>query len=112
MTAEGWTLKTDRTGEAVVVTLAGELDMRATFGLEPELERLTRDTDARTLVVDMGGVEFMDSSALGLLLATQERLRAHGIQFLLANPSGGVRRMLELTGAGDALSVTAWPPGR
>jgi anti-anti-sigma factor len=53
----------------------------------------------------------MDSSALGLLLATQQRLQAHGIRFLLANPSGGVRRMLQLTGTGAALSVTAWPPG-
>jgi anti-sigma B factor antagonist len=105
-------LKTNRTGEAVVVTLAGELDMRATFGLEPELERLTRDTDAEALVIDMDGVEFMDSSALGLLLTTQQRLRDHGIRFLLANPSRGVRRMLELTGVADALSVTAWPPGR
>jgi anti-anti-sigma factor len=112
MTAKQWTSKAERTGEALVVTLAGELDMNATFGLELELERLTQDTDARALVVDMDGVEFMDSSALGLLLATQERLRAHGIRFLLANPSRAVRRMLELTGAGDALSVTPWPSGR
>lgn len=111
MTGEGWTLKADRTGDTVVVTLAGELDMAATFRLEPELERLTTNTGARALVVDMDGVEFMDSSALGLLLATQQRLQAHGIRFLLANPSGGVRRMLELTGTGAALSVTAWPPG-
>ena len=112
MTGKGWTFKTARTGETVVVALAGELDMAATFGLEPELERLTQDTDATALVVDMDGVEFMDSTALGLLLATQQRLQAHGMRFLLANPSGGVRRMLELTGAADALSVTAWPPGR
>jgi anti-anti-sigma factor len=112
MTAEDWTLATERTEEAVVVTLAGELDMKATFALEPELERLTQDTDARVLVVDMDGVEFMDSSVLGLLLATQQRLQAQGIRFLLANPSRGVRRILELTGAGDALSVTAWPLGR
>jgi anti-anti-sigma factor len=111
MGAGGWTWRADRTGETVVVTLAGEIDMAATFRLEPELERLTRDTGARALVVDMDAVEFMDSSALGLLLATQQRLRADGIRFLLANPSAGVRRMLELTGAGHALSVTAWPPG-
>jgi anti-sigma B factor antagonist len=109
---ESWTSKTDRTGETVVVTLAGELDMAATFRLEPELERLTRDADVRAVVIDIDGVEFMDSSALGLLLATQQRLQGHGIGFRLANPSRGVRRMLKLTGAGNALSVTAWPPRR
>jgi anti-sigma B factor antagonist len=101
---------TDRAGENLVVTLSGEFDAATTFWLEPKLEELTRDTDARALVVDMGGVTFMDSSALGLLLATQQRLQAEGLRFLVANPSRGVRRMLELTGAGDALSLTAWPP--
>jgi anti-anti-sigma factor len=111
MSADGLTVTTDRTGEAIVVTVAGELAMGTTFRLEPELERLTRDTDAGALVVEMSGVTFMDSSALGLLLATEQRLQADGIRFLVANPSPPVRRILELTGAGAALAITAWPPG-
>jgi anti-sigma B factor antagonist len=106
---ERFTFKADRTGETTVVTLAGELDMAATFRIEPELERLTRGTGIRTLVLRMHGVEFMDSTALGLLLATQQRLRSEGIRFVLADPSDSVRRMLELTGAGEALVVTPWP---
>jgi anti-anti-sigma factor len=98
-----------RTGESVVATLSGELDMPATFRLEPELERATRQPGVRSLVIDMGGVDFIDSAGLGLLLATHERLRADQIRFALANPSPSVRRMLELTGAGDTLAVTAAP---
>jgi anti-sigma B factor antagonist len=109
MSAQGLTLTTDRAGESVVVTLAGEFDVVSTFWLEPRLERLTRDADARALVVDMSGITFMDSSALGLLLAIQHRLQGEGMQLLVANPSPGVRRILELTGAGDALSLTDWP---
>jgi anti-anti-sigma factor len=111
MTAERFTFTADRAGETVVVTLLGELDMATTFRLEPELERLSREGDVSALVIDMQGVEFMDSSVLGLLLATQQRLRVEGIRFMLANPSGSVRRMLELTGVTDALMVTTWPPG-
>jgi anti-anti-sigma factor len=109
MSRESFTFKADRAGETAVVTLAGELDMAATFRIEPELERLTRDDEVRTLVADMEGVEFIDSSGLGLLLATEQRLRADGIRFVVANPSRGVRRMLELAGAGDDLAVIAWP---
>jgi anti-sigma B factor antagonist len=111
MPAVNFTFKARRSGETAVVTLAGELDMAATFRIEPELERLTRDTGVRALVVDMSGVEFMDSTVLGLLLATQQRLRSEGTTFLLANPSDGVRRILKLTGAGAALSVTTALPG-
>jgi anti-sigma B factor antagonist len=110
MAAEQFTFTADRAGETTVVTLGGELDMAATFRLEPELERLSRNDDVSALVIDMQDVAFMDSSALGLLLATQHRLRAEGLRFLLANPSGSVRRMLELTGVADALAVTTWPP--
>jgi anti-anti-sigma factor len=110
MSGDGLTVTTDRTGETVVVTLVGELAAGTTFRLEPELERLTRGTGARTLVVDMSGVTFMDSASLGLLLATQQRLQADGVRFVVANPSAAVRRILELTGAGVALSPTDWPP--
>ena len=96
MAAERFTFTADRAGETVVVTLLGELDMATTFRLEPELERLSRDDDVSALVIDMQGVEFMDSSALGLLLATRQQLKANGIRFRLANPSASARRMLEL----------------
>jgi anti-sigma B factor antagonist len=109
MSAERFNFKANRAGETTVVTLAGELDMAATFRIEPELERLTRDPAVRTLVADLDGVEFMDSSGLGLLLATEQRLRADGVRFVVANPSQSVRRMLELTGTGDELAVMTWP---
>ena len=98
-----------RSGESVVATLSGELDMFATFRLEPDLERVTRQPGVRALVIDVGGVDFIDSAGIGLLLATHERLRAERIRFALANPSPSVRRMLKLTGAADTLAVTAAP---
>jgi anti-anti-sigma factor len=79
MAIDGFTFEADRTGDTVVVRLAGELDMQAGFQLEPALERLTRDPSTQALVVDMEGVEFMESTALGLLLALRERLQADDI---------------------------------
>jgi anti-anti-sigma factor len=111
MTLDRFTFSADRAGETAVVTLAGEIDMAATFRLEPELERVSREGEVSALVIDLRGVEFMDSSALGLLLATQERLRAEGVGFQVANPSASARRLLELTGVANALTVTTQPPG-
>ncbi len=110
MAINGFTFEADRARDTVVVTLAGELDMQAGFQLEPALERLTRDPSTRALVVDMSGVEFMDSSALGLLLALRERLQADDIQLLVANPSVPARRLLALTAVGDVLPMGEWPP--
>ena len=95
-----------RSGDTVVAEVFGELDMAATFRLEQELERVTREPGVRNLVIDLDGVEFIDSAGLGLLLATHERLRAAQVRLELANPSPSVRRMLELTGAGAELPLT------
>jgi anti-anti-sigma factor len=106
----GYRFEAERAGDTAVARLAGEIDMAATFRIEPELERLTRENEIHTLVIDVSGVQFMDSTALGLLLATQGRLQAAGIRFLLADPPAGIQRILDVTGAGEALSVTTWPP--
>ena len=99
-------LEASRSGDSVAATLSGALDMFATFRLEPDLERLTRQPGVRALVIDLGGVDFIDSAGLGLLLATHERLRAERVRFTLANPSPSVRRMLDLTGAAETLAVS------
>ena len=100
-------LKAERSGDTVVAAVSGELDMAATFRLEQDLERLYGEPGVRKLVIDLGDVEFIDSAGLGLLLATHAQLRAAEIQLELANPSRSVRRMLELTGAGTELPLTA-----
>ena len=93
-------------GGTVVVALAGELDMSATFRLEPELERLVDEEATHTLVLDMERVTFMDSSALGLVLTTEQRLQAEDVRFVVAEPSGAVRRIFEATGAADTIVIT------
>jgi anti-sigma B factor antagonist len=108
--AEELTSRTTRTDDAVVVTLAGELEMSATFWLEPELERLTEGDDVAALLLDMAGVHFMDSAALGLLLATQARLQSAGIRFAVVDPSPAVRRILRATGTAGVLGVDSPPP--
>jgi anti-anti-sigma factor len=104
-------VQTQRAGDTIVAAVSGELDMNATFHLEPELERVAQEPGVRNVVIDLGGVEFIDSAGLGILLATQERCRACEVGFRLANPSPSVRRILHLTGAGIGLPVSDDEPG-
>jgi anti-anti-sigma factor len=97
----------ERSDDTVVATLSGELDMAATFRLEPDLERIAAEPGVQKLVIDLGDVEFIDSAGLGLLLATHERLRTDEVELQLTNPSASVRRMLEVTGAGLELPIRA-----
>src|SRR5512142_1552396 len=85
----------DRRDDAVVVSLAGELDL---YNAE-EVRRALLDTlaDGAELVVVLAEVTFIDSTALGVLIEARSRL-ADRSGFRLAAPGLEVRRALEVSG--------------
>jgi anti-sigma B factor antagonist len=85
--------------------LAGDLDMAAAFRLEPELDRLLAAPGVAALVLDLDGVEFVDSSGLGALLAVRDRATQIGADFRIARASASVQRILELTGTRSVLGA-------
>ena len=100
-----------RVGQSLKLTITGELDMAATFRLEPELDRLLDAQDLLRLEIDLAGVIFLDSSGLGLLLAMRERAHQRGIAMVIVSVSARVQRILEVSGIGAVLDK-AEPPSR
>lgn len=93
-----------RAEESLELTIAGELDMAATFKLEPELDRLLEEPDVRRVQCDLAGVSFVDSAGLGLLLALRERAQDRGIEMTVVSVSAPVRRILAVSGIGPVLT--------
>lgn len=85
----------DQRGERTVLTVAGEIDM----GSAPELRRHvdTLDVSSVTLVLDLEGVGFVDSSGLGALLGIKKQLDRSGGSLILANASPAVARIIDIT---------------
>jgi anti-anti-sigma factor len=90
-------------GTTAEVALNGDLDMAAAFKLEPTIERLVAENDVGELVLDLGGVSFMDSAGLGSLLSTHERLHQLGVDAKVQRPSEAVERVLDVSGARSVL---------
>ena len=90
-------------GPTRVVTLAGEADVTARH-LQDALAAEAA-AGSLLLVVDLSRLTFMDSWALQVVLKAAQSLRRAGGRLVLAGPSGGVRRILELTGAGTLVPV-------
>jgi anti-sigma B factor antagonist len=87
---------TDRRNGAVIVSLAGELDL---YNAE-EVRRALLETLADApdvLVVDLEGVTFIDSTALGVLIEARSRMDDRS-GFRLAAPGLEARRALEVSG--------------
>lgn len=92
-------------GDAVVVKLAGELDLYNAHAVREELTKQTSRQPAR-LVVDLGAVTFIDSTGLGVLIEARSRLENHAA-FLLAAPGLETRRALEVSGLDRHFAVYA-----
>ncbi len=85
-----------RSGDAVVVRLAGELDL---YNAHVVRETLFESASAQPerLVVDLSAVKFIDSTALGVLIEARTKLPNRGA-FLLAAPGLETKRALSVSG--------------
>jgi anti-sigma B factor antagonist len=96
-------LGVEEVGTAVVVRLGGELDLYNAAQVGMALADACAQAPER-LVVDLEKVEFIDSTALGVLIETRTKLDNRG-GFLLAAPGLQTRRALEISGLDKLFAV-------
>lgn len=87
-----------------VVEVHGDLDMASQPQLRDGLERVI-DAGAAQVVVDLTGVAFMDSSALGALVVVFKALRDGGGRLCLAGVQQPVRSLLSITSVDRVIDV-------
>jgi anti-anti-sigma factor len=90
----------------VEITVRGELDMSAAPDLADAIARARKGADL--VVLDLGGVTFLDSSAIGALVASGRDVLDAGGRLQIGPRSEIVSRVLEitgLTGQSDAFDV-------
>jgi anti-anti-sigma factor len=98
----------DRDGRAYL-TLRGELDLATA----PELEELVnaRIDASRDVVVDLRGLEFMDSSGIRVLVAAHARAGRVGTRLFIVRPEpeSAVGKIVEVAGLDGELNIVDDP---
>jgi anti-anti-sigma factor len=87
-----------------LVVLAGELDATNSQQLRNMLESEI-SAGLRTLIVELSGLKFIDSSSLQVLLRCNRMLSSQGGVLRLVRPVGSVARMLHFTRADQLIQV-------
>ena len=90
----------------VLIRLAGELDINTVETLEACL-REARDGGSRRIVVDLRGLDFMDSTGLTLLVRWGRGAEQHGYELALVRGEPRVHRLFELTGLDSQFTFTS-----
>ena len=78
------------------IVLQGRFDFGAHRDFKSSYESPLGAADVHELEIDMGGVEYLDSSALGMLLILKERAGATNKRVAITNCRGAVRQVLDI----------------
>jgi anti-anti-sigma factor len=83
--------------EQVLIRLAGQLKQDTSLPVGELAHAQLCDPQVRQLTLDLSGVAFMDSQALGMLVLLSRQAQARTVRLVLMQPRLAVRRLFELT---------------
>lgn len=88
-------MATVSTPEPGVLVLEGEIDLHETPAVRERMNPLI-DAKLPHIVVDLGGVSYIDSSGLALFIEAMQRIQAYGGKFALCALRPTVRTIFEI----------------
>jgi anti-sigma B factor antagonist len=95
---------TDANG-VLSASLEGELDLDTADRVRDELIAVAGGAGCRFLQVDVAGLTFIDSYALGALVSARNGATAAGVTMTLRNPSTPVLKAIQVTGLADVFGL-------
>jgi anti-anti-sigma factor len=95
-------IRTSVEGTTATVAAEGEIDLSTVDELRSAVTASTDGVD--TLLLDLTGVEFIDSAGLGGLLELRSTLRARAVTLQIDAGDGPVRQAMEITGLSELLA--------
>jgi anti-sigma B factor antagonist len=101
-------LTTETDGSTVRVILEGELDIASAGQVERELNRIEQDPPP-TLVLDLRGLAFMDSTGLRLVVAADARAREASRRCVVVRGPEAVQRIFRMTRLDERLDMVDDP---
>jgi anti-sigma B factor antagonist len=103
---DDFTIDADKDCDTATLVVAGELDMYTAPRLREALVELAA-RGALVVTVDLAGVTFVDSTALGVLVGGLKRLRQCNGDLVLRSPRPGALKVLEMTGLTRVFTIAA-----
>lgn len=88
-----------------ILKLSGRFDFHSHRDFRSAYEQALESGAAKTIVVNFDGVDYLDSSALGMLLLLREKAEASGKQVELAGLQGTVKQVLDVANFGKLFTI-------
>lgn len=99
------TAKYEFSDRTLKITLTGEIDHHTARAVREEIDRQIYLCRAKTVLLDLKRVGFMDSSGLGLVLGRYAHVKEAGGELKVLDPSKGAERVLRMAGAEKIIPI-------
>ncbi len=96
-------LRADSTDGAIVLRVVGEIDLSTVEDLKAAVRPCF--SESSQVELDLGGLEFMDSSGLGALVQLAREGAGRGSSLTLTNVTARTHRLLEISGLAAVLEA-------
>jgi anti-sigma B factor antagonist len=99
---------TEETDKSIRVSVAGELDIASAPRIDEALAAV-EEKGPSLIVLDLRGLEFMDSTGLRTILAADSRAREAGRRLAVVQGDENVKRVFEVTRLYDRVEIVDDP---
>lgn len=91
-----------RFGEETLIKIAGRIDTLSSADFEKAVDEVL--DEAKTLVLDLNGVEYISSAGLRVILKAQKVMNQKG-KMVITNVPEAVMEIFDITGFSDFLTI-------
>lgn len=93
-------------GAKAFIKLSGRFDFNTHREFRGAYEPLVMESDVRVVTVDFAGVDYLDSSALGMLLMLRDKLGGASKEVILTGVRGNVKQVLDIANFGKLFQIS------
>lgn len=105
MTVSAFRVKSDVSGKVGLIQPKGDLDLASADVLASEVKRHLDGNESETIVIDMSGVPFVDSTGLRILIQARKLAEEREVELRVERPSPQLARLVELTRTAETLNL-------
>jgi anti-sigma B factor antagonist len=99
-----FTVVAERDGGTSCLRLMGEFDLACSEQFHQHLRDLLRSRP-EAVIVDLSGLDFIDSSGLRMVVEAESLCRESGLEYGVIAGTGQARRVFDLTGMNEIVPV-------
>lgn len=91
--------------EILTVRIGGEIDHHSAVWVRTEIDNAMSVRRPSKAVLDLSGIDFMDSSGIGLIMGRYAKMRAIGGELTLKNPNERIMKIFNMAGLEKIVSI-------